>query len=221
MYSPLHGIIGKTKARVGEFVGREPNPVILNTVSRIDTMRVEFFLSEQTYLLISRYALSHGRNIQDPENPRRRQANLELILSDGSTFDHKGHIGFIDREVDPSTGAILVQAIFPNPDGLLRPGQFARVKVKMTELEGAILVPQRCLAELQGIYSVTTVDAENKIVVKQIEVGPAYKDFMVIASGLEKGDRIVLEGIQKVRPGMVVDPQLTTYESRYSGEINK
>jgi membrane fusion protein (multidrug efflux system) len=91
----------------------------------------------------------------------------------------------------------------------------------MTELEGAILVPQRCLAELQGIYSVTTVDAENKIVVKQIEVGPAYKDFMVIASGLEKGDRIVLEGIQKVRPGMVVDPQLTTYESRYSGEINK
>jgi membrane fusion protein (multidrug efflux system) len=221
MYSPINGIIGKTRARVGEFVGREPNPVILNTVSRIDTMRVEFFLSEQTYLLIARYAASHGRNIHDPQNPRIREPNLELILSDGSLFEYKGLIAFIDREVDPSTGALLVQAIFPNPDGLLRPGQFARVKVKMAELEDAILVPQRCLSELQGIYSVTTVDAENKIVVKQVEVGPVYKDFQVIASGLEKGDRIVLEGIQKVKPGMTINPKLTNYESRYSGEINK
>jgi len=221
MYSPINGIIGKTKARVGEFVGRDPNPVILNTVSRIDTMRAEFFLSEQTYLMLSRYATRQGRNIHDPKNPRLREPNMELILSDGSIFEHKGHVGFIDREVDPSTGAILVQAIFPNPEGLLRPGQFARVKVKMTDIDNAILVPQRCLSELQGIYSITTVDAENKIVVKQVEVGPIYKDFHVINSGLEMGDKIVLEGIQKVRPGMVVNPQLTTYESKYSGEINK
>ena len=221
MYSPINGIIGKTKARVGEFVGREPNPVILNTVSRIDTMRVEFFLSEQTYLLIARYASSQGRSIHDPKNPKLRESNMELILSDGSTFDYKGHVGFIDREVDPSTGAILVQAIFPNPEGLLRPGQFARVKVNMTDIDNAILVPQRCLSELQGIYSITTVDAENKIVVKQVEVGPVYKDFQVINSGLEMSDQIVLEGIQKVRPGMVVNPQLTNFESKYSGEINK
>lgn len=221
MYSPISGIIGKTNARVGEFVGREPNPVILNTVSRIDTMRVEFFLSEQTYLMLSRYAQSHGRNIHDPRNPRLREPNIELILSDGSMFDYKGYVGFIDREVDQSTGAILVQAIFPNPDKLLRPGQFARAKIKMTEEKDAILVPQRCLSELQGIYSVTTVDAENTIAVKQVEVGPVYKDYHVITGGLEKGDRIVLEGIQKVRPGMLVNPQLTTFESRYSGEINK
>ena len=221
MYSPINGIIGKTKARVGEFVGRDPNPVILNTVSRIDSMRVEFFLSEQVYLMLSRYALSHGRSIHDPSNPRLREPNLELLLSDGSTFDHKGLVSFIDREVDPSTGAILVQAMFPNPDQLLRPGQFARVKVKLTEEEDAILVPQRCLSEMQGIYSVTTVDAENKILVKQVEVGPTYKDYRVIIGGLEKGDRVVLEGIQKVRQGMVINPQLTTYESNYTGAINK
>jgi len=221
MYSPINGIIGKTQARVGEFVGREPNPVILNTVSRIDTMRVEFFLAEQVYLAISRYVLAQGRNIQDDQNPKRGEPNLELILSDGSTFNHKGRIGFIDREVDPSTGSILIQAIFPNPDRLLRPGQFARVRVLMQEVSDAILVPQRCLAELQGIYSVTVVDAENKISVKQVEVGPVYKDYRIITSGLEKGDIVVLEGLQMVKPGMVINPQLTEYESRYSGEINK
>ncbi|NOQ96218.1 MAG: efflux RND transporter periplasmic adaptor subunit, partial [Desulfobacterales bacterium] len=128
IYSPLSGIIGKTKAKVGDFVGRSPNPVILNTVSRIDTILVQFFITETQYLLLVRRYLSRN----DSADRDREEAHLELILADGSLYEHKGKADFIDRQVDPTTGAMLIQASFPNPDELLRPGQFARVKAKVT-----------------------------------------------------------------------------------------
>ena len=136
IYSPISGIIGKTKAKVGDFVGRSPNPVILNTVSRIDTVLVEFFITETQYLQVARHLTSKV----EPAVHDARKENLELILADGSLYDHKGKPEFIDREVDSTTGAILVQASFPNPKELLRPGQFAKVKALVTIVKDLSLI---------------------------------------------------------------------------------
>ena len=200
IYSPISGIIGKTKAKVGDFVGRDPNPVILNTVSRTDTILVQFFLTETAYLEAARRIMSKGKK------PEEGKIELDLILADGSVYEYKGEFDFIDRNIDPTTGAILIQASFPNPDALLRPGQFARVKAKVREIEDGILIPQRCIMELQGQHSVYTVENGNKIVKNQIKVGPKIEQFWLVKEGLKPGDLVVYEGLQKVREEMVVNP---------------
>jgi len=160
IYSPLTGLIGKTMAREGEFVGKDPNPVILNTVSDLESVRVQFFLSENEYLTTARAynntqkANKKSGKIENNDEESELRNNIELIFSDGTSYARKGSIDFIDRNVDPNTGAILLQASFPNPDFLIRPGQFARVKINIKNAENAILVPQKCLKELQGSYSV-------------------------------------------------------------------
>ncbi len=202
IYSPINGIIGKTKAKVGDFVGRNPNPIILNTVSSIDTVLVEFFITETQYLFYIR------RYLAQMEKPREKdeRARLELILADDSVYDHKGKADFVNREVDPTTGAMLIQASFPNPDGLLRPGQFARVRAEMEVVKDGILIPQRCVMELQGTFSVYVVDAENRTQARVIAVGPQIKDFWLVTEGLKPGEKVVYEGLQKVKDGTVVEP---------------
>jgi membrane fusion protein, multidrug efflux system len=201
--SPINGIIGKTKAKVGDFVGREPNPVILNVVSQTDTILVEFFLTENQYLEFARRYLDDA---VDGKMPEEQQAILELILADGSLYPEKGRVDFIDREVDPTTGAILLQASFPNPSGLLRPGQFAKVKILVETVEDGILVPQRCVTELQGQYSVFVVEAGNAIKQRAVKLGPAVGSAYLIEEGLEAGAQVVYEGLQMVRDGAVVKP---------------
>jgi membrane fusion protein (multidrug efflux system) len=205
IYSPIAGIIGQTKAKVGDFVGKDPNPVILNVVSRIDTALVEFFITETQYLQIARFLTA----MKSEERARRNESNLRLILVDGSVYGHKGRIDFIDREIDPTTGSMLVQASFPNPDELLRPGQFAKVKARVNVVENAIQIPQRCVMELQGTYSVYVVDAENKVELRTIDAGPKINNFWLILSGLQAGEKIVYEGLQKVRAGATIDPVVT------------
>lgn len=200
IYSPISGIIGKTKAKVGDFVGRDPNPVILNTVSSTDTILVQFFLNETTYLQAARRIIETGQKLG------QGKVELELILADGSVYEYKGTTDFIDRNVDTSTGAILIQSSFPNPQGLLRPGQFARVKAKIREVIDGILVPQRCVSELQGQHSVFVVGQDNKIQATKVTVGPKSGQFWLITEGLAPGNIIVYEGIQKVKDGMVVNP---------------
>ena len=202
IYSPISGIIGKTKAKVGDFVGRSPNPVILNTVSRIDTILVQFFITETQYLLLARRYLSRN----DSADQDREEAHLELILADGSLYEHKGKADFIDRQVDPTTGAMLVQASFPNPDELLRPGQFARVKAKVTVVKDGILIPQRCVTELQGLYSVYVVDNSDKVEQREVKAGSKVKQFWLILEGLKPGEKVVYEGLQKVKAGAIVNP---------------
>jgi membrane fusion protein (multidrug efflux system) len=219
IYSPINGIIGKTQARVGEFVGREPNPVILNVVSRIDSIRVEFFLSEADYLRLARYAMSRGNNLKDETDPKMNP-NLELLLADGSYFEYKGWTEFIDREVNPGTGSVLIQAIFPNPDRLLRPGQFARVKAVIEEVPDAILVPQKCVVELQGRYNVYKLVEENKVMFQPIEVVTTFGDTWLVKEGLEKGDKVVMEGLQFVKSDMIINPVEKEFESQ-SDLINK
>ncbi len=209
--SPITGFIGKTQARIGEFVGRNPNPVIINTVSKIENVRVQFFITETQYLNLAKYYTLH-RGREDVKEVRT--PTLSLILSDGSTHPHMGVADFINREVDAETGAILVQATFPNPDLILRPGQFSRVKIRVRNLKGALLVPQRCVTELQGQYSVFVVNSENKIESSQIMIGDKFGDYYIVEKGLKLSDKIVLEGLQKVGSGMQVVPVVTEFISQ-------
>ncbi|MDH3358884.1 MAG: efflux RND transporter periplasmic adaptor subunit [Desulfobacteraceae bacterium] len=209
IYSPIFGIIGKTKAKVGDFVGLSPNPVILNTVSRIDTVLVEFFITETQYLQVARHLLSKV----EPAVQNARKENLELILADGSLYDHKGKVDFVDRDVDPTTGAILVQSSFPNPQELLRPGQFAKVKALVKVVKDGILIPQRCVVELQGLYSVYVVGDGDKIQTRNVKVGPKIKQFWLITEGLKPGEHVVYEGLQRVKDGAVVNPTIKKIES--------
>jgi membrane fusion protein (multidrug efflux system) len=212
--APIHGIIGKTKAREGEFVGRSPNPVILNTVSRIDTVRVEFFLTEADYLTLARRFLDEsGRDSLARERQIEEFRVLKLVLSDGSIHPYDGSIDFIDREVSSESGALLVQASFPNPTGILRPGQFARVVITLDFLPGAILIPQRSVMELQGIRQVYVVNDNKEIEIRRLETGPTYLDYWIVTDGLQAGDKVVLEGVQKVGSGMVVNPVVTEFQS--------
>ena len=210
IYSPLDGVIGKTNARVGEFVGQDPNPVILNTISTIDTVRVEFYLAEADYIRIAREYMS-GNNA---EKTHERIPNLKLILSDGSTFKFDGYVNFINREVDPQTGSLLVQTIFPNPEKLLKPGQYAKVVVKIRVVKDGLLVPQRCIMELQGQHSVYVVNEANKVESRQVTAGERIGDMWLINDGLKAGEKVVINALQKVSSGRVVQPKLIEFESQ-------
>ncbi len=208
IYSPITGIIGRTKAKVGDFVGKDPNPVILNTVSQLDTILVNFFITETQYLLLaSRLVDIEERDAEDIEE------NFELILVNGSIYEHKGKADFIGREIDTTTGAMLVQASFPNPQHLLRPGQFAKVKLKVRDIEDAIMIPQRCVMEIQGLYSVFVVSTDNKVETREIKVGSKIGSLWLITEGLKIGEKVVFEGLQKVKDGITVNPTTADLKS--------
>jgi membrane fusion protein (multidrug efflux system) len=205
IYSPISGIIGKTQAKVGDFVGRNPNPVILNTVSQVDTVLVNFFITESQYLELAR--------LRAQSKPSKQEAKkLELILADESVYEQEGKADFVGREVDPTTGALLVQASFPNPDKLLRPGQFAKVRIEVDVVKDGILIPQRCVSELQGLFSVFVVGSNNTVERREIKVGPKVKEFWLIVEGLKPGEQVVYEGLQMVRDGTIVEPTVKEIE---------
>lgn len=198
--SPITGIIGKTKAKVGDYVGMPPNVMILNTVSNMDPILMQFFISESDYL---EFVKVYG---PDPRKASELK-NLQLILADGSVFSDRGSIDFADREVDPKTGTILVQASFPNPDKIVKPGAFGRVRFVAGIRKGALLVPQRAVEELQGSYRVWVVGPENKAQVRPVKTGPKVDTLWVIEQGLNPGDKVILEGLTKIKPDMVVVPK--------------
>lgn len=218
--SPIYGLIGKTEAREGEFVGKSPNPVILNTVSRIDTMRVQFFLTEASYLRIAKeFVLSKGKDIEEETRAHEESGyKLELILSDGSIYDEKGKIDFINRNVDPKTGSMLIQAHFPNPNRILRPGLYAKVKVEMAFVEDALLIPSRCVVELQGKYSVMLVTDSNTVESRSIKLGGSQGDLVIVNEGLSSQDRVVLEGLQKTGSGTKIKPVTVEFDSKINPE---
>jgi membrane fusion protein (multidrug efflux system) len=199
IYSPIDGIIGKTEAKVGDFVGKDPSPVILNTVSQVDTILVTFHITETQYLQFTRYKAKQAKTGQG-EN----KSEFELILVDGTHYNHKGELDFVDREIDTTTGSMLVQASFPNPEGLLRPGQFTKVRIKMLVEKNAIMIPQRCVMEVQGLFSVFVVDSNNTIQTRDIEVGTKIGSSWMITKGLKPGEKVVYEGLQKVKDGVTV-----------------
>ena len=210
MYSPINGIIGMTQAKVGEYVGRDPNPVILNTVSRLDTVRVQFFLSEAQYLTVMK---SYNQRAEDntggvKTEQNEAKENITLKLSDGSTYKHSGHIDFIDRNINESTGAILVQASFPNPEYLLRPGLYAKVRLMFSFSKDAIIIPQRSVIETQGQFAVMVLTDSNTVQSRQIHVGePLEGGKWQVIDGLNTNESIVYEGLQKVHSGSKVEAE--------------
>ena len=192
--SPIDGVAGMAASQVGTLVG--PASVAVTTVSTLDPIRANFTVSEQEYLSFTRQA-----GIEVSKLP------LELILSDGSTYARKGRFFFADREVNQSTGSIQLTALFPNPGNILRPGQYAKVRAVIGTKQGALLVPQRAVAELQGTYQVAVVDAQNKTSLVNVKPGDRVGTMWVIEEGLKPGDRVVAEGVQKVGPGSIVVPQ--------------
>lgn len=197
--SPIDGVAGLAQAQVGDLVSTTSNP--LTTVSTLDPIKVYFTLNEQEYLHYTRPFLSEA-----DQNGSLDQLELELILSDGSTFPEKGKFYFADRQVDPTTGAIRMAGIFPNPNNGLRPGQFGKVRAVTKLEEDALMVPQRAVSELQGTYQVAVVGPDNTISFRPVKVGEKSGAMWVIKDGLKPGEVVVAEGTMKVRPGMVVKP---------------
>jgi len=193
--SPINGIAGIAKAQIGNLVG--PGSIEeLTTVSTVDPIKVYIPVSEQEYLKTS------------GKEPRAvRQIPLEMILADGSVYPHKGELAFADRQVDVRTGTIRVAALFPNHGNILRPGQFVRVRAQTQVRKGALLVPQRAVMELQGSYQVALVDFNHRVEFQPVTVGERVGNLWVIEKGLQPGQTVIAEGVQKVRQGMTVAPK--------------
>ena len=193
--SLIDGIAGIAKTQVGDLVG--PGSVEeLTTVSTVDPIKVYINMSEQEYLKASEVK---DRDVE--------KMSLELILSDGSIYPHQGRFFLADRQVDVKTGTIKIGAIFKNPTRLLRPGQFAKVKVAVTTKKDALLVPQRAVTELQGSYQVAVVGPDNKVDIRPVKATYRVGTLWVIEEGLKPGERVIAEGIQKVRQGIPVNPK--------------
>jgi membrane fusion protein (multidrug efflux system) len=208
--SPIEGIAGIAKAQVGDLVG--PNSGTLTTVSTVDPIKVYFTVSEREYLDYVR---------RNPTAAARAAASqrlaLELALADGTTYPYQGKFFIADREVNVQTGTIRLAGLFPNPGNILRPGQYGRVRAVTSRHQGALLVPQRAVTELQGRYQVAVVDRDNTIAIRTVKVGEHIGTLWRIAEGLQPGERVVAEGVQKVRPGMVVHPRPFVAETTKTG----
>jgi len=190
--SPIDGIAGFAKAQIGNLVG--PGAVEeLTTVSTVNPIKVYGQISEQEYL----HFIQSGQG----ETERRP---LELILADGSVYSHKGKIAFADRQVDVRTGTIKVASLFPNPGNILRPGQFAKIRAVTDVRKGALLIPQRAVTEMQGKYLVAVVGPDNKVDIRPVQVGDQVGSDCIISQGLKPGEKVVAEGIQKVKAGQAV-----------------
>ena len=199
--SPIGGIAGVSNAQIGDLVG-PATAKPLTTVSQVDPIQVSTPISEREYLTFAdriRETLEHASTSNDTP--------LELVLADGSVHPHPGRVVVTGREVDPRTGTIQLKSAFPNPNLTLRPGQYARVRAAIQVLPDAVVVPQRAVAEMQGTTQVAVVDANDVVQMRVVEVGPQDGSDRVIASGLKPGERVVVEGLQKVRNGAKVVAQ--------------
>jgi RND family efflux transporter MFP subunit len=190
--SPIDGIAGIAQAQVGDLVSTSSGP--LTTVSTLDPIRDYFTVSEQEYLALQKRF----------SNPDKDHWKLQLILSDGTTYPQEGEFYFADRQVNPNTGAIQLAALFPNPGNVLRPGQYGKVRAMIREQQNATLIPQAAVNEQQGSYLVAVVDKDNRVSMRPVQVGQRTDLMWVIQSGLNPGERVVVEGQQNLRPGTTV-----------------
>ncbi|MEQ8303356.1 MAG: efflux RND transporter periplasmic adaptor subunit [Cyclobacteriaceae bacterium] len=196
--SPIDGLIGISSLREGDYVSALGSS-ILNTVSDIRNIRVRFSISEREYLRIQRL-------LAENPNARKEVAKTHLTLADNTVYPETGVINFADRQIDPQTGTLTIESIFPNPNNVLIPGQFVRIKLVLEERKGAILVPQRAVNEVQGVYQVFAVDPENKLSVKMVNAGQQIGDEWIIDKGLSSGDRLAIIGNLFIQPGSTIKP---------------
>ena len=200
LIAPIDGIAGQAQLQVGALVN--PSSAAITTVSTLDPIKVFFTVSEQEYLAFNRqYPTEAVRQAETRRMP------LELILADGTTYPQKGRVSFADRAVNQNTGAIRIAGLFANPGNILRPGQYGRVRAATSIRRGALLVPQRAVSEIQGTYQVAVVDNQNKVNIATVKVGARAGPMWIVEEGLKPGDRVVAEGVQKVRTGAQVNPK--------------
>jgi RND family efflux transporter MFP subunit len=200
LVAPIDGIAGQAELQVGALVNPNSGPV--TSVSTVNPIKAYFTVSEPQYLAWRRRFPSEASRLEAD-----KQLRLQLILADGSTYAHEGSFYFADRQVNESTGAIRLAGLFPNPDNILRPGGYGKVRAVIRLQKDALLVPQRAVSELQGGYQVGVVDGNNKVSIRTVNVGDRTGNEWVIASGLNRGDRIVVEGVQKLHAGATVNPK--------------
>ena len=210
--SPISGIISKLSVDVGNLVGRG-EPTLLATVSAINPIYADFAITEADYLRMVKKIPGLARG----EVPKDRAPTLDLVLADGTVFPQKGRPVFVDRAIDQKTGTIQVRAEFPNPQALLRPGQFGRVCAVTEEVPDAILVPQLAVQDLQGAKTVLVVGEGDKVALRTVTLREPYQQFYIVSAGLKAGERVIVEGIQKARPGMQVKPELRSVEDGKPG----
>jgi len=200
LIAPIDGIAGQAQLQVGALVSPASGPV--TSVSTVNPIKVFFTVGEAEYL-----AWRQRYPTETSTQAAAKALRLQLILADGSTYPKDGTFDFADRQINESTGAIRMAALFPNPDDILRPGGYGRVRAVIRTEHNALVVPQRAVSELQGGYQVAVVDRENKVSIRPVKVGDTSGSEWVIAEGLKPGERVVAEGVQKVRPGMTVNPK--------------
>jgi RND family efflux transporter MFP subunit len=198
--APIDGIVGQAQLQVGALVNLSSGPV--TSVSTVDPIKVYFTVGEPQYLEWRKRFPTEKSRLEADKNLR-----LELILADGSVYPHLGSFYFADRQVNVGTGAIRIAGLFPNPGNTLRPGGYGKVRAVIRMQQGALLVPQRAVSELQGGYQVAVVGADDKVSIRTVTVGDRVRSDWVISDGLKPGDKVIAEGIQKVRPGVQVNPK--------------
>ncbi len=212
--SPINGIAGIATAQIGDLIVEN---TLLTTVSQMDPIKVNFPISEREYLqLADRIEKVSAK----PESNASHENRLELVLADGSVYPHKGRAVLADRQVDVKTGTIMIVSYFPNPANLLRPGLFAKVRASMETRRGGLLVPQRAVQELQGTFQVAVVGDENTVAFRTVSPGPRIGSLWLINDGLKPGEMVIVEGLLKVRDGMVITPTPTPAEPTTEPEIS-
>src|SRR5712692_9078298 len=200
LIAPIDGIAGQAQLQVGALANPSSGPV--TSVSTVDPIKVYFTGSESEYLDWNRRFPT-----ENTREEARKSLRLELILADGTTYTHEGTVYFADRQVNQSTGAIRIAGVFPNPGNILRPGGYGKIRAAVRVQQDALLVPQRAVSELQGSFQVGVVNSDNKVSIQTVEVGERIGSQWIIQKGLQPGERVVAEGLQKLRAGMQVNPK--------------
>jgi len=208
--APVDGLIGITQAKVGEYVGRSPNPVVLNVVSQTDPIRVRFSINERDYL---RFKRSLSTNLRELDQRAAGRNELQLILADGSVHEYPGRLVSFDAAVDPGTGTLTLEADFPNPERLVLAGQFARVRGVTETRENALAVPQSAVVETQGLFQLAVIGNDGSVELRRVEMGPRVDKIWIVDSGLEAGEWVALDGLQRLRTGMKVVPKQTSADN--------
>ncbi len=205
--SPIDGAIGISEAKVGEFVGAEPNPVVLNFVSLNDPIRVRFSINERDYLRLARLFVER-REASGDDTLEDDRKDLELILADGTIHPYKGHVVAYDAAINPTTGTFTMEADFENPTGIVLAGQFARVRGVIDRRDDAVMVPIRAIAELQGIFRVFVAKDDGTVELRVVELGPQVGNLRIVDKGLEAGERVAIDGLLRLRNGSAIIPKL-------------
>ena len=210
--APVDGLIGTTQKKVGSLVGRGEN-TLLNTISQINPILFRCAIAEAEYLRLARAGTEKDKSLE-------KKFGVELILADGTTFNHKGRLDAIERAVDASTGTLTGQFSFPNPERILRPGQYGKARFVTDVKEDAVLVPQLAVQEIQGLYSVMVVKPDATVEQRMVKAGERVGNLWIIDSGLKPGEKVIVEGIQRVKPGVQVSVKTRKPEEKTSVGLN-